>query len=237
MDIPFNDTSEDTSHKCICQYNDGILHDYKRLENCRYERIRSTKQRDIYCKWSKTHCGINSSMYIPIDDGGNGFKSIGDTYKIAKIKAAHHINTSDDPRVKLVKTFQKQKEKKMRSMLVCANTSSGDLGLECEFEENKTILKTDQRTMELRSTEFKQINAALYKALTANKKFEVINQPWLGYYTTKIWESSEISPVSKRIHSTWTNIPDLVKSVNDSIKQQLTKTKVYIKNKLMQLIN
>ena len=88
--------------------------------------------------------------------------------------------------------------------------------------------------MEFRSTEFKQINAALYKALTANKISEVINQPWLGYYTTKIWESSEISPVSKRIHSTWKNIPDLVKSVNDSIKQQLIKPKVYIKNKLMQ---
>ena len=85
-------------------------------------------------------------------------------------------------------------------MFVSANTFSGDLGLEFDFEENKNILKTDYRTMECRSTEFKQINAALYKALTANKKLEVINQPWLGYYTTKIWESSEISPVSKRIH-------------------------------------
>ena len=66
-----------------------------------------------------------------------------------------------------------------------------DLGLECKFEENKTILKTDHKTMEFRSSEFKQINAAIYKALTANKKLEVINQPWLGYYTTKIWESSE----------------------------------------------
>ena len=71
-------------------------------------------------------------------------------------------------------------------MFVCANTFSGNLGLESEFEENKTILKTDHRTMEFRSTEFKQINATLYKALTANKKLEVINQPWLGYYTTKI---------------------------------------------------
>ena len=71
-------------------------------------------------------------------------------YKITKIKAAHHINTSDNPRVKLVKTFQKQKEKNMQSMFVCANTFSGDLELECEFEENKTILKTDHRTMEFR---------------------------------------------------------------------------------------
>ena len=60
-------------------------------------------------------------------------------------------------------------------MFVCANTFSGDLGFECKFEENKTILKTDHRTMEFRSSEFKQINA-----LTANKKLEVINQPWLG---------------------------------------------------------
>ena len=119
-------------------------------------------------------------------------------------------------------------------MFACANTFSGGLGLECKFEENKTILKTDHRSMEFRSSEFKQINAALYKALTANKKLEVINQPWLGYYTTKIWESCEISPVSKRMLSTWKNIPDVVKSVNDSIKQQLIKTKVYIKNKLMQ---
>ena len=46
----------------------------------------------------------------------------------------------------------------MRSMFVCANTFSGDLGAECEFQENKTILKTDHRTMEFRSPEFKQIN-------------------------------------------------------------------------------
>ena len=156
-------------------------------------------------------------MYIPIEDRGKGFKSIEDTYKIAKIKVAHHINTSDDPGVKLVKTFQKQKEKKICE--VCANTFSGDLGLECKFKGNKTILKTEHRTMEFQSSEFKQINAALYKALTANKKLEVINQPWLGYYTTKIWESSKISPVSKRIRSTWKNIPDMVKLVNDSIKQ------------------
>ena len=193
------------------------------------------RSREIFTANGARHIAESTVlMYIPIEDGGKGFKSIEDTYKIAKIKAAHHINTSDDPRVKLVKTFQKQKEKNMRSMFVCANTFSGDLGLECEFEENKTILKTDHRNMEFRSTEFKQINAALYKALTANKKLEVINQPWLGYYTTKIWESSEISPVSKRIHSTWKNIPDVVKSINDSIKQQLIKTKVYMKNKLMQ---
>ena len=52
-------------------------------------------------------------MYIPIEDGGKGFKSTEDTYKMAKIKAVHHINTSDDPRVKLVKTFQRRKEKKI----------------------------------------------------------------------------------------------------------------------------
>ena len=40
-------------------------------------------------------------------------------------------------------------------MFVCANTFSGDLGLDCKFEENKTILKTDNRTMEFRSSEFK----------------------------------------------------------------------------------
>ena len=87
-------------------------------------------------------------MYIPIEDGSKGFKYIEDTYKIAKIKAAHHIITSDDPRVKLVKTFQKQKEKNMQSKFVCANTFSRDLGLECEFEENKIIMKTDHRTIE-----------------------------------------------------------------------------------------
>ena len=71
-------------------------------------------------------------------------------------------------------------------MFVCAKPFSGDLGLECKFEENKTILKTDHRIMEFRSSGFKQINTALCKALTANRKLEAINQPWLGYYTTKI---------------------------------------------------
>ena len=94
------------------------------------------RSREIFTANEARHIAESTAlMYIPIEDGGKGFKSIEDTYKIAKIKAAYHINTSDDPRVKLVKTLQKQKEKKnMRSMFVCANTFSGDLGLECEFE-------------------------------------------------------------------------------------------------------
>ena len=144
------------------------------------------RNRDIFTANGARHIVESTAlMYIPIENGGKGLKSIEDTYKIAKIKATHHINTSDDPRVKLVKTFQKQKEKKICEACAYVQKFSRDIGLDCIFEENKTVLKTDHRTMEFRLSEFKQINAALYKALTANKKLEVINQPWLGYYTTK----------------------------------------------------
>ena len=71
------------------------------------------RSREIFTANGARHIAESTAlMYIPIEDGGKGFRLIEDTYKIAKIKAAHHINTSDDPRVKLVKTFLKQKEKK-----------------------------------------------------------------------------------------------------------------------------
>ena len=66
------------------------------------------RSREIFTANGARHIAESTAlMYILIEDGGKGFKSIEDTYKIAKIKAAHHINTSDDPRVKLAKTFQK----------------------------------------------------------------------------------------------------------------------------------
>ena len=86
---------------------------YMTTSDCRIADMRELdrRSREIFTANGTRHIAESTAlMYIPIEDGG--FKSIEDTYKIAKIKAAHHINTSDDPRVKSVKTFQKQKEKK-----------------------------------------------------------------------------------------------------------------------------
>ena len=78
-----------------------------------------------------------------------------------------------------METFQKQKEKNIRIMFVCAKPFSGDLGLECKFEENKTILKTDHRIMEFRSSGFKQINEKAVKSHLSVREFIVPGKTYL----------------------------------------------------------
>ena len=60
-------------------------------------------------------------MYLPKTVGGRGFKSVEDTYRMSKIKVAHHINVSIDPRIKLIRSFQDYKMKRNhRSMITQA---------------------------------------------------------------------------------------------------------------------
>ena len=58
------------------------------------------KTRKVVEKHKGKHISESIAMlYLPRNCGGRGFKSVEDTYKISKIKVAHHINISKDSRM------------------------------------------------------------------------------------------------------------------------------------------
>ena len=56
---------------------------------------------------------------------------------------------------------------------------------------------------------------------------DVQNQLWVGKFVTQHWNDPQISNNSYDIFKQWKNIPDIVMSINTSIRQQLLNTKIY----------
>ena len=51
-------------------------------------------------------------LYLPSEEGGKGLIEIESVYKNTKLKVANYINNSEDPHIKLFKSFQNEKEKR-----------------------------------------------------------------------------------------------------------------------------
>ena len=173
-------------------------------------------------------------LYLPQKCGGRGFRSVEDTYKISKIKVAHHINISKDPRIKLVRSFQHYKSKKnFKSTFVEATRYAKEhFKADLSLLEEKSVLSYEQERLELKDENYIQIQRRLGSILQRLYEERVRNQPWLGFYTVSTLDSDEISKNSGNIFRSWKNIPDIVLSTNESIKQQLLPTKAYSKYKL-----
>ena len=72
--------------------------------------------------------------YLSYDQGGYNLSELEMVYKLSKIKIAHHIATSTDQRIKLVREFQDWKEHHgFTSANKVAQRYTYDLGVELEF--------------------------------------------------------------------------------------------------------
>ena len=72
--------------------------------------------------------------YLSHDQGGYNLSELEMVYKLSKIKIAHHIATSTDQRIKLVREFQDWKEHRgFTSANKVAQRYAYDLGVEIEF--------------------------------------------------------------------------------------------------------
>ena len=173
-------------------------------------------------------------LYLPQKCGGRGFKSVEDTNKISKIKVAHHINISKDSRMKLVRSFQHYKSKKnFKSTFVEATKYAKEhFKADLSFLEAKCVIKYEQERVEIKDDNYKLIQRRLGSILQRLYEERVRNQPWLEFYTVSILDNDEISKNSRNIFQSWKNIPDIVLSTNESIKQQLLPTKAYSKYNL-----
>ena len=144
--------------------------------------------RKIICKFKGKHYHeSNPLLYLPPERGGRGFQEITQLYKTTKIKTAHHVTTSKDPRLDIVRQFQDHKESKnFRSVLKDAKIYARDMNLEMEFssDDKTTVIKSDQRTVEIKDNQVKYLNPILKEARVAIYEKMTLDQPWLGQSTT-----------------------------------------------------
>ena len=68
----------------------------------------------------------------------------------------------------------------------------------------------------------KIIKEILQKTTKHKRRTAVMEQPWVGKDVTQHFKDPEIAPASYQIFNEWRNIPDIVLSVDTSIKKQLT---------------
>ena len=96
------------------------------------------------------NCGRNRESSVPMtylsyDQGEYNLSELEMVYKLSKIKIAHHIATSIDQRIKLVRAFQDWKEHcGVTSANKVAHRYACDLGVEIEFNNPSvgTIIHT-----------------------------------------------------------------------------------------------
>ena len=177
-------------------------------------------------------------LYLPSEEGGKDLIEIESLYTNTKLKVAHYINNNEDPHIKLLKSFQNEKGKRsLRSVFKDGKRYAEELELNCYFEDGATVLEgTDNATI-VNEKEPKKIKQIIHKASMKKRKNEVMKQPWIGKFVTQHWQDPEVSAHSYDIFRQWKNIPDIVMSVDPSIRQQLLNTKIYRSQKLHEQVD
>ena len=188
------------------------------------------------CKFEGKHCHESIIYCIcPPERGRRDFQEITQLYKTTQIKTSHHITTSQDPRLDIVRQFQDHKEgKNFRSVLKDAKIYARDMNIELEFssDDKTTVIKSDQRTVEIKDNQVKYSKPILKEARVAIYEKMTLNQPWLGQSTTLHWNEPMLSDGTYYTLREWRNIPDTVISIYVNIPQQLLPTKIYKAKKL-----
>ena len=198
------------------------------------------KTREVINKYSGRNRKSSVAMtYLSYDQGEYNLSELEMVYKLSKIKIAHHIATSTDQRIKLVREFQDWKEDRgFTSANKVAQRYVYDLGVEIDFNNPSigTIIHrtgSQPHTYVVKSDKPSSLNIALHPAKKTSYERKVQEQPWTG----KFFLLHDLAKESQLIYKKWKNIPDIVFSINDNIRQQLVNTRTYQKCKIGQQID
>ena len=202
------------------------------------------KTREVINKNSGRNKKSSVAMtYLSYDQGGYNLSELKMVYKLSKIKIAHHIATSTDQRIKLVREFQDWKEhRRFTSANKMVHRYAYDLGVEIEFNNPSigTIIHTtgpQPHTYVVKSDKPSSLNIALHSAKKTAYEEKVQEQPWTGKFFLLHQQDNDLAKESQLIYKKWKNIPDIVFSINDNIRQQLVNTRTCQKCKIGQQID
>ena len=113
-----------------------------------------------------------------------------------------------------------------RSIFKQATKYAAEYNIICNFDDTGTTISAS-----------KDPTAAIEtKTITEKYTKEAEGQKWLGAYTNKQRQDKQLPPTANQILKKWKNIPDIVYSVNKTIRQQLLPTKTYQQSKAQMTI-
>ena len=143
--------------------------------------------------------------YLSYDQGGYNLSELEMVYKLSKIKIAHHIATSTDQRIKLIRELQDWKEHHgSTSANKVAQRYACGLGVEIEFNipSIKIIIHPagpQPHNYVLKSDKPLSLNIALHPAKKTSYEEEVQEQPWTGKFFLLHQQDHELAKESQLI--------------------------------------
>ena len=154
-------------------------------------------------------------------------------YNNTKLKIAKYINNPKDQHIKLIKSSQLKKgQSHLWSLFKDAKKYAEELSIECDFDDGETILSNGDKEMRVSGKEPYKVKSIINKANTDKHMRDTQKRPWVGKFVTQHGNDPQISNNSYDIFKQWKNIPDIVMSIDTSIRQQLLNTKTYRSHKL-----
>ena len=181
------------------------------------------------------HQESNASLYLQKSKGGRGLMEVESVYKLTKIKVAHYVSLAEDPRLNLVRMADERNHaKRLPSINPTAYNYANELGIRMTLDpaDKVTTITFNGETKIVKLAHPKALNSILKKASSEKTLTEFRNQPWLSNLSVKQENEPNIHQPSLIALNYWRNVPDLVFSVNQAIRQQLVNTKIYQKAKL-----
>ena len=129
---------------------------------------------------AKCKIQANCTLYLPRSQGGRGLKQAEIMYKITRIKAAMKLLTDDDPEMKIVAEFDKQRMKKKRSAISndAVKYSKDDFNAEFTFEENQFVFEYGYPNNRKITSEIKVASKVLKSAIITNFEKELDKLTW-----------------------------------------------------------
>ena len=121
-----------------------------------------------------------------------------------------------------------------RSLTTTAYNYANELGIRMTLDsvDNVTTITFNGGTKIVKSAHPKALNSILKKASSEKTLAEFRSQLWLSSLSVKQENEPNIHQLSLIALIEWRNVPDVVSSVNQAIRQQLVNTKTYQKAKL-----
>ena len=176
-----------------------------------------------------------ASLHLQKSKRGRGLMEVESVYKLTKIKVAHCASLTEDPRLNLVRMANERNHaKKLPSINTTAYNYANELGIRMTLDpvDKVTTSTFNGETKIVKSAHPKALDSILKKASSEKTLAEFQNQPWLSNLSVKQENEPNIHQPSLIALNDWRNVPDLVFSVNQAIRQQLVNTKTYQKAKL-----
>ena len=183
---------------------------------------------------AKYRLQANSSLYLTRSKGGRGLKNIETTYKKTKIAAAMNLMTRVDPRIELVREFEKIRRDKGKSSILsdAIRYAKEDFGMTFEPLENNFVVHYEKDGNKVSTSIKNVVKENMKKEVTRKLSEQLTSASWQGVNFKTRQDDPDIN--MKQCFawlSSWRNAP--VQVINDfhSIYLQTVPTLTFQKSR------